>query len=202
MRSTAEYKKRILSVIILLFLRMQRPLIILLLAVAFYCSTPAGSIEDEAEQFCIVGSNMTTTCADNQTASCDICSTLNDLEEELLTDNSVLVFYNGTHNLNYALTFENLSNIRIIGKENEENPVINCTPDTNNESTGLQFLNVSQLSLKKLEFVNCGVSREYHASNLSISDTVKSALIFQDRNNLSVSDLTVRNSLVAAINNT
>lgn len=169
--------------------------LLLLTVIIFYVVCSAGALPPEAlktgGKFCVC---PTSTSYGNQSnVSCHDCSTLEEYQSGRVgfTDDSILVFYPGVHNLSQPWTIAGLRNISLRALDSSgETAMIRCSSD----NAGIEFSNVIGLNITGISVCNCGMN-----STVDGNHSIKSALIFSGGENLTLQDLTVGQSIVAGI---
>lgn len=169
--------------------------LLLLTVIIFYVVCSAGALPPEAlktgGKFCVC---PTSTSYGNQSnVSCHGCSTLEEYQSGRVgfTDDSILVFYPGVHNLSQPWTIAGLRNISLRALDSSgETAMIRCSSD----NAGIEFSNVIGLNITGISVCNCGMN-----STVDGNHSIKSALIFSGGENLTLQDLTVGQSIVAGI---
>ena len=143
-------------------------------------------------------------CRSTTTSTHFLCSSLNQLStfisnnsNQMKFSNKVNIFVNctGTHcSLSELITFEKIRNLHIYG--DNEASTVHC--DVSKEKdTGLAFKNASNLFVSNLTFIGCGGLHNSTSQNVSNGKDVlkfKSALYFECCENISVLNITIKNS--------
>ena len=107
--------------------------------------------------------------------------------------NTLITVLEGTHTLNVACEFKEITNLTLRGNTN--GTTISCS----SKESGLRFLNVTHLEISDIEFKSCGCTG-YAVSNLyGLLPNILSALLFINGSSLTLTNVTVVNAVSAGI---
>ena len=130
--------------------------------------------------------------------SCSNVVTFHQLEDLSLdiSDNTVVHFNSGKITLHHLIHFSLATNLSLFS---DQGSTILCNNSTNSTTSGFQFSNISNLSVKNLKFVGCGAvhngtTQRIGPCLLHCKDTVdfRSTLFVQDCINVTLTDVHVK----------